>query len=444
MHQGESKSEKLESFCVKVYEGKELPTNFLALRRRIYIEEMGYLSENTLTNSWDGLGVHIAIEHRETGEVIASGHVYLAEEGEWAEHSGADPATLTHGIFCTRFMVAPEFRSQKISRLLHYLTAQQGRIWGRSRAFCYIVDGEKPTRQVWNYELLENMNCRHVTDGKNGQTSTFVPATQDIENILCRAFDQMTPDQQAFCREQMVSEIVGTTTRRIKDFFTGPFFSTVASRQLTRHQYIRMLSCLHQFVRFTTRILGRAISLSESSSLRRHFIEHLSGEVDHEVQLENDLRILGADVEFVKTGMIPSRATQRFMTIQESALAFHQDPLAFIGVPYSIEGFTAHLDTAFMENLEACIASWGVKNPKKASTFLRLHIDSDGGDDGHWENNRKVLAEHVRSERQLKRVLNVIHLTFDSMEELYTSFVDEPALQNIRPESEGRKAKKAS
>ena len=417
----------LEDVDITIYEGSDLPDDAKQLRTSIYSSEMGYLTDKTCFNSWDELGAHIVVRTGKDRKAIACGHVYPAETGEFADHSGLAKEQLETGVMMTRVMTHPDFRGQGLIKLVLYACAKQGRAWGRNRMFCFALRGEKPTMQVLKYQWLPELNVRTIR-GTANSVHRFHPATQRLDIAIRRSWDMMPAKLQASVVKSgiIADELVNVAETRIEQFFKNQFFKTIYGQDLSRHHYVRTLSNFHQFVRHTTRILARAASQTEDAKLRKHFLHHLSGEIDHEVQIEVDLSTLKADVEFVKNRMVASEPIEKFMCIQEALLGYRQDPLSYMAVPFGIEGFAANLDEAFVDALEQNVSRWGVKNPSRATTFIRAHIVSDGGDDGHWEQNKKAISRFIDSEPKASRFLNVLNITFDAMEEIYADFVAEP------------------
>ena len=213
-----------------------------------------------------------------------------------------------------------------------------------------------------------------------------------------------------------------------------PYFKAAHDGTLSREQYIYSLSNLHQFVRWTTRLLGRAVSLSDDPELRSHFLNHLSGEVNHEVILETDLAALGpdVDVDYVVHSMVPNLATQELMVVQESLIGFHEDPVLFMAAPFAA-GFAANVTTEFIKGLTVCMERWGVPNPKKALVFFASHVHFDGGDDGHWALTRDILATHLDTDMRLQQFLNAVRLAMNGFIHCYASYVDTLGIWTAEP-----------
>ena len=214
-------------------------------------------------------------------------------------------------------------------------------------------------------------------------------------------------------------------------FHRTAFFQRTHDGTLTRDQYINSVANNHQFVRWTTRLLGRVVGITHERELRKHFIEHLKGEVDHEILLENDLRHLGADVDYVKNHMAPSPHIRQFMAIQESVAAFHRNPTWFLAVPFSVESASAFLTSDFIDALKRCVAGWDIANPGRACTFLSSHISTDGGDDGHWEATRRILRHSCRTDADLQQMCAISRAVMNALTSAYDSYGARPAIATI-------------
>lgn len=411
---------------LKTFDGTNLPDSMKELRRAIYKDEVGYLTDETLFNDDDKLGVHLGLFNTDTKEIIASIHAYPANQGEFQRHSGLAADRLQSGIFHTRMMINPNYRARGYMALMVYLSLRYARKKNKSRVFCYIEDRQLPTRRLLDYEELTELNKREIT-GNNGKVYSFIPVTKDLNQALIRSYEKIPRYLKPFANKFVADDAVEAVETRLTTFLdTNPWFKTINNLEMTKNHYVKTMSNVHQFVRYTTRILGLAVHLTEESELRRHFIHHLQGEIDHEKIIETDLGYLGCDIDYVTNKMVPSKENQQFMVLQESLLGFHRDPISYIGVPMCIEGFTAQLSTKFLGNLEKCIKNWGYKSPKKAMSFITSHVAFDGGDDGHWEQNKNIVKKYIQNEINLQKFLNVIGLTMDAIEASYASYVQEP------------------
>ncbi len=413
----------LKDCSISKHQGNELPQNLLDLRQEVYVKEKGFLNEES-SDAYDQFGYHILLTNNSTGKAVASIQTYKSESGEFAQKSEISSKKLTSGVTLTRLMVRKDHRGLGLGGLMLYLAMQEGRKWGRKRVFLYTEEGETSTLNYIAYEPVKNLPSFTPT---GRQTKQVAANTQILELSMSRCYSQLPPEVKKFLQPFLGNEAIDTVSKRLDQFFENPWFKAIYSETLTKQQYVETLGNLYQFVRLTTRILSQAVSLSDDSGMRKHFLEHLNGEIDHEIQIESDLAQVNPGViDFIKHEMIPSIHTQQFMVIQESLLAHNRDPLSYVAVPFSIEGFTARLDQKFIQCLENCLRKWGVPRPARGVTFFRVHIVSDGGEDGHWENNKKFLLKYIDSDAKLKKFINVIHLTMDSLENCYSSYVSEP------------------
>ncbi|HEY8377662.1 MAG TPA: hypothetical protein VIK91_14300, partial [Nannocystis sp.] len=207
--------------------------------------------------------------------------------------------------------------------------------------------------------------------------------------------------------------------RRARAFADNAWCRAVREERLTRAQYVAALANTHQYVRYTPRLLARAIAVSEDAALREHFFRHLRGERGHERMLEADLRYLGADVAFVVEAMVPSPGTLTFMALQESMIGVHRDPARFLAAPFVAEGLAARIEPDFLARLAANIRRWGYAEPARAMRFLASHARVDGGDDGHFAGTAAVLARLLRDDTTQQRFLAVLHLAADAFTRSY-------------------------
>ncbi|HMI91817.1 MAG TPA: hypothetical protein VK509_10665 [Polyangiales bacterium] len=256
----------------------------------------------------------------------------------------------------------------------------------------------------------------------------YVFAAQRLDIAMHRAYRAMVEASHA-PDPQLLADEVGET---IRSWVAGapqwPFFVLLHERRLAREQYVYLLSNLYQFVRHTTRLIGRAISHSVDPVLRKHWISHLNGEINHEVIIERDLAHMGEDVEFVMRHMPPSSRTQEFMAIQESMIAYYEDPVLFMASPLAAEAITAFLDQRFIDDLHACAQRWGVAEPRSAMKFLTSHMSTDGGEDGHWKMSLDALPRLIRDESTLAMFLTTNASSRRAMEGVWSSTVGDTAV----------------
>src|SRR5690606_21204933 len=106
-----------------------------------------------------------------------------------------------------------------------------------------------------------------------------------------------------------------TVRRGLDAFYTSEFCRKVFDKTMTRHEYVVTMANNHQFVRWTTRLVAKIVSDTQDAKLRKHMLGHLNGEIDHEVWIENDLRHLGVDVDYIRAQMVPNQFIHTFMCV---------------------------------------------------------------------------------------------------------------------------------
>jgi hypothetical protein len=355
----------------------------------------------------------------QNSEWICSAIVAPAEDTSFHTLSGKSKQYLTRSIWISDITINYPDRSEILPCLL-YLALRRGRIWGRKTVITYVNNSVNFISYFLKLEKIEK--CALAT---NESGVCFLPMAQRLDIALHNAYTTASPKIQSFLRLYFVAEAVETLDLWISKFFQTAWFQAIYQGKLTRQQYIYTLSNTYQYVRFTTRLIGRAVSLSDNRDLRRHWLNHLQGEIDHEVIIENDLNHLGADVDYVVNSMIATIEAQEFILAQESILAFQQDPVIFMAAPFVAEGFSANLDGNFIDALEANAKNWGIQNPKLVTKFLASHINYDGGDDGHWEQTRAILSQFLTDNTQIQRFLNMAHLSMNSFERSYNAYVED-------------------
>jgi hypothetical protein len=292
---------------------------------------------------------------------------------------------------------------------LLYLALRRARIWGRTT-----VAAAVPLAGV----LGKHLALEPVDGGAELHA-------QRIDLAIHRAYAASSPTGQQLCREHMLPEALAIFARHARRFHHTSWARAVRSRRLAQAQYVATLANTHQYVRFTPRLLARAVAISEDEALREHFLRHLDGERRHHELIEADLRYLGADVEFVRERMSPAPATMQFMLVQESMVAFYRDPILFMAAPFVAEGLAAAVGPELLGALVDNIRAWGHDEPQRATRFLRSHVHLDGGDDGHFARTCAVIAQHVRDETIHQRFLTVVQLAAEAFHRSYDAYVDD-------------------
>jgi hypothetical protein len=338
----------------------------------------------------------------QAGRTLAQVTVAPAEQDDLR---GRNPQQLGH----TALLRDLEFDDLEIVGPLLYLALRRARIWGR-----HTVAATLPQAGLLGKHL-----ALEPVDG------TGELHAQRIDLAIHRAYAASNPAGQQLCREHMVPEALEIFARHARRFHHTAWARAVRGRHLARAQYVATLANTHQYVRFTPRLLARAVAISEDEALREHFLQHLDGERRHHELIEADLRYLGADVEFVRERMSPAPATMQFMLVQESMIAFYRDPVLFMAAPFVAEGLAASVGPELLGALVDNIRAWGLDEPQRATRFLRSHVHIDGGDDGHFARTCAVIAKYLRDETMHQRFLAVVQLAAEAFHRSYDAYVDD-------------------
>lgn len=363
----------------------------------------------------------IQIKDRKSGRVLAQALATPAQSSTLLRDVTDDHEALGTCTMVSDLGFDSDHHEQLVAPLL-YLALRRSRIEERPVLLTATREPNDPAAALLDLTPLPRLG-RLTVDG-----SSWSPMAQRVDLSIHRAFTRASQPMQELLRDQFVPEAVELLDHWTERFFQTPFFRAVRDGTLTKEQYVYSLSNMYQFVRWTTRLIGLAISHSADKVIRHKWIEHLREEVDHEVIIERDLAALGVDVDYVKHVMLPNVTTQQFMVAQESSIAFHRDPVCFMASPFAAEGFAARLDRSFAEALRRTAASWGVDNPKRCTVFWCSHLEFDGGDDGHYEHSRAVLRHCLRTDTDLLRFLNAARLAMQAMEVGYTAYVEDLAI----------------
>jgi GNAT superfamily N-acetyltransferase len=370
-------------------------------------------------------GTHIGV-YDNHGTLLGATHIMLAERSDFGAHTGFGTAALEHAVLSSRTSVAPEARNKGVFSLLIYVAMRWARQNGRTFAVGFMEEGEPPIKKMLGCEPILGVSPREVL-GSDGKKYRVIAAHGSVDLWAQRAFNFMPRMMRSFvCANLMPEELVSSARRVISSFYDNPWFGCTYAGTLTRNQYGRAIANLHQYVRWTTRLLAQVTGQTHDRDLRAHFLDHLSGEIDHERMLEADLKAIGWDVDWVMNEMAPDPEILSFMAIQQSLVAFERDPVLFLMVPLVAEGLSAFMDQSFIDALEQCVRSWGIDNPRSATKFLRSHIHTDGGEDGHWAAVEGMLKGRIQDEAHNQRALSIIHAIGGAMNRAYANYVQLP------------------
>ncbi len=276
-------------------------------------------------------------------------------------------------------------------------------------------------------DLARSLGLAPLSDTPSG-TAYFAGV---IEDVLHRAFVLASTNDRARMREGFPKQIEDRLARHVASFYEGAWARAVLTRKLSVRQYVITLQNMHQYVRFTTRLLGRAVACSATTPLRAHFAKHLAGEVNHEILIERDLEKLGESVAYLRDDRYANPATRAFMVLEQSMVSFECDPVLFAACPLAAEGITAHMDRAFLEALRDNVGRGNAELAKRATVFFASHIETDGGDDGHWAFTMGLLKENLPDERKLGEFLTILELAAQSFTDGFNANVDDYGLFSL-------------
>lgn len=364
----------------------------------------------------------------QAGRVRASLEVVPAELADLGPAARRTPQQLAH----TAVLRALSRDDPALLPLLVYFGLRRARIWGRHTVAAR-TGRDAPLTDLLALERLtpdDRGEPEHTRDTRDMRDTEDIDLgqgelrAQRLDLALHRAFTACAASQRALCQRHMLAEAVAILARHARRFADTAWTRAVAAGRLSRAQYVATLASTHQYVRFTPRLLARAIAVSPDEELREHFLAHLDGERRHDRLIEADLRHLGADLDFVRDAMVPAPATLAFMAVQESTIGFHQDPILFMAAPFVAEGLAAAVPPDLLAALADNIRAWG-HDPLQATRFLRSHVHLDGGDDGHWQRTCALLGRRLADEGTQQRFLATVQLAADAFVRSYDAHVDD-------------------
>jgi hypothetical protein len=357
----------------------------------------------------------ISLHGSEDGPALAQALVLPARHARVLRSAGFAEASLERCALIANVVVREG--AESLLPTLLYCAGRRARIEGVGTLVTGVSDLEGAAARLLGLSRL----------GRQGPEG-LVLAAQRMDLWMHRSYAASVAAGHAPAPELLADEVAQSIRAWVSRAPEWTFFEALRARKLARQQYVYTMSNLYQFVRHTTRLIGRAISHSADTDLRRHWIGHLNGEINHEVIIEKDLAHLGEDVTFVVQHMPPSSRTQEFMAIQESMIAYYQDPVLFMASPLAAEAITAHLNPAFVEDLNACVASWGVADPQRATRFLTSHMSTDGGDDGHFLMSLETLPRWIHDESRLALFLTTNASSRRAIEGVWSTCIADTAI----------------
>ncbi len=418
------RAKNLSAIDIQRCAGGVWPGEFAELRKLVWGQEKNLLAEEELFGEDDREGVQFLVyDTVGSPRLIASTCAVAAERSHLGRYTGFAENVLKNTVVSTRSTVHPEYRGLGLFSLLVYLGAREGRVQGRQWVAAFLERGEARERTSFGARDLTQTPPLAVRG--RGRNYEVVASALDVNQLMSNCFLHIPASLHPYLREHFFAdEVVHEAMSGAHRFYNGSWFKAVGQGALTPWQYYRTLAEMHLYVRWTTRLLGTVIGIADDADLRRHYLEHLQGEIDHERMLENDIAHLGFDVGYVKHHMTPCEDIRAFMSLQESLCSGpRRNPALFLAVPFAAEALTAFLSQEFLQRLANNIASWGVANPDRAMTFITGHIRSDGGTDGHWDAARKILPQYLTGEKELQEFLSIVRLAQRSLDAAFTSWV---------------------
>ena len=250
-----------------------------------------------------------------------------------------------------------------------------------------------------------------------------------VDFALHGAFEAGTSEEKVRMHATFTKQIEEVLETFAGRFYEGSWAKAVMARELSREQYVATLLNMHQYVRFTTRLLGRAVACSATTQLRSHYAGHLRGEINHEIIIERDLKHMGEATDFLLQRRYANAPTRMFMLAEQSLVSFELDSVMFAACPLFAEAITAKMDGPFLAAIRDNVSAYaGVQDVTKASMFFSSHIETDGGDDGHWATTMRILQDNLKNELQLGEFLTLIQVSADSLTASFNSNVDDNVL----------------
>lgn len=313
--------------------------------------------------------------------------------------------------------VARDVEESSVLPLLVYLALRRARIHGLTNVVTYTSGGP----------IEDLLKLRPVSFPAR---SGYRAVGQRLDIAMHAAYDACAKQGIAVNPETFTNELVETIERWLEVLHQSKWVRAIYDRTLTREQYIYSLENTHTYVRWTTRILGRTVGLAHDQELRDHFIEHLRGEINHEKIIERDLEVLGVDVNYVLNKMVPNVGTLHFMAVQESMIGFYHDPIFLMASPLAAEGISAHLEPSFIEALRDCVKSYGIEKPEQATQFWSSHINTDGGELGHWMTTVEMAKKYLVNEEIASRFLAICRGSMAGLLQSWNGFIDEMDVWN--------------
>ena len=176
--------------------------------------------------------------------------------------------------------------------------------------------------------------------------------------------------------------------------------------------YTRFLVDSYYHVRAAAKVYALAATRvsTKDEEVRQWLLEHAFDEYGHHVWIVDDLREMGYDVSRLDRSK-PSVASDCLVAYMYYT-AGHENPMGILGDPYVIEGLSQLFATNVAGNIKGIL---GV--PDSAVSYLAKH---GAADQGHMNELRDLINQHVRSEEDFEAIVQVSKVEFALYGQLVT------------------------
>lgn len=421
-------------FTIKSFKSvDEIPEALIKLREDAYVDELKDWKRGELFTREDLECEHVMLYDEETLVGASSlGPVSSFPKIEAAIREGGYCSLDLRDVYVDyRNVLHPDYRKQGLYQALVYYNYSYLRSKGIKRTVAFFPDDRDViATSVWGATACtECSTFRH----KRPDGSSFdlvLHQMPDPNYINFVAWKKLSQEWKVYMADHVIHNFITKKVEsEIQTFYQSAWFQKIQATKLSKSQYIETMGNILSYVRWTTRMLAKAVGNTSDKALRKHFLEHLKGEVDHDEQIITDLKHLDANIEYINDYMTADPDIAVFMSTQSTLLEFYKKPEVFLAVPYTVEGFTAFLNDGFIEALRGNVEAWGVSQPAKATRFLASHIHTDGDEEnGHWVMGQRILKHSVRDESTAAQFLQAVQNTSDSMRRGFTNIVNRPDL----------------
>ncbi|MCB0347243.1 MAG: iron-containing redox enzyme family protein [Bdellovibrionales bacterium] len=169
--------------------------------------------------------------------------------------------------------------------------------------------------------------------------------------------------------------------------------------------YVGFISNMYYFLSQACRLLTAAASRCDLTYDQFHhrFVEHAHEEKNHEKLVTHDLKALGADLNPVLPSMPPIWQTQ-FYLIQNVS------PLSLLGCVAYLENLSLVKEVGPLV-YKRCLEVYG----KKATSYLRVHVEEDGDHIDKLFTTLESLPEHeIKNVRESLLTTSTLYKNFFS------------------------------